>query len=37
MPLESEEQVPHLKISGDLQEFDRVINLPKFKSHCQMT
>jgi len=36
-PFESEEGVPHLKIAGCLQEFDRIINLPKVKSHCQMT
>jgi uncharacterized protein (DUF362 family) len=34
---ENEEGVPHLKIAGCLQEFDRIINLPKVKSHCQMT
>ena len=37
VPLTSEENIPHLKISGDLQNFDRIVNLPKFKSHCQMT
>ena len=37
IPFESEEGIPHLKISGCLQEFDRIINLPKVKSHCQMT
>jgi uncharacterized protein (DUF362 family) len=37
VPFESEEGVPHLKIAGCLQEFDRIINLPKVKSHCQMT
>ena len=33
---ETEENVPHLKIAGCLQDFDRIINLPKIKSHCQM-
>jgi uncharacterized protein (DUF362 family) len=37
IPFENEEGVPHLKIAGCLQEFDRIINLPKVKSHCQMT
>ena len=37
IPFESEEGVPHLKIAGCLQEFDRIVNLPKVKSHCQMT
>ena len=37
VPFESEEGIPHLKIAGCLQEFDRIINLPKVKSHCQMT
>jgi len=37
IPFESEEGIPHLKIAGCLQEFDRIINLPKVKSHCQMT
>jgi uncharacterized protein (DUF362 family) len=37
VPFESEEGVPHLKIAGCLQEFDRIVNLPKVKSHCQMT
>lgn len=36
-PFENEEQVSHLKISGCLQQYDRIINLPKVKSHCQMT
>ena len=36
VPFENEEGVPHLKIAGCLQEFDRIINLPKVKSHCQM-
>jgi uncharacterized protein (DUF362 family) len=34
---ENAEQVPHLKIAGCLQHYDRIINLPKVKSHCQMT
>ena len=34
---ENIEQVPHLKIAGCLQHYDRIINLPKVKSHCQMT
>jgi uncharacterized protein (DUF362 family) len=37
VPFESEEGVPHLKIAGCLQGFDRIVNLPKVKSHCQMT
>ena len=37
IPFESEEGIPHLKIAGCLKEFDRIINLPKVKSHCQMT
>lgn len=36
VPFENEEGVPHLKIAGCLEEFDRIINLPKVKSHCQM-
>jgi uncharacterized protein (DUF362 family) len=34
---ESEENIAHLKIAGNLQDYDHIINLPKFKSHCQMT
>ena len=34
---ENIEQVPHLKIAGCLKHYDRIINLPKVKSHCQMT
>jgi uncharacterized protein (DUF362 family) len=34
---ENAEHVPHLKIAGCLQHYDRIINLPKVKSHCQMT
>lgn len=37
IPFENEEDVPHLKIAGCLDQFDRIINLPKVKSHCQMT
>ncbi len=37
VPFENEEGVPHLKIAGCLDQFDRIINLPKVKSHCQMT
>ncbi len=37
IPFENEEQVPHLKIAGCLEQYDRIINLPKVKSHCQMT
>jgi uncharacterized protein (DUF362 family) len=37
IPFENEEGVPHLKIAGCLQQFDRIVNLPKVKSHCQMT
>lgn len=35
--LKTEENIPHLKIAGNLKEFDHIINLPKVKSHCQMT
>ncbi len=37
IPFANEEQVPHLKIAGCLQNYDQIINLPKVKSHCQMT
>ena len=37
VPFENEEGVPHLKIAGCIKEFDRIINLPKVKSHCQMS
>lgn len=37
LPLLTEENIPHLKITGNLAEYDRIINLPKFKSHQQMT
>ncbi|MFQ5673398.1 MAG: DUF362 domain-containing protein [Nitrospinales bacterium] len=36
VPLDTE-GIPHLKISGDLRQYDRIVNLPKFKSHRQMT
>jgi uncharacterized protein (DUF362 family) len=35
--LQTEENIPGLKIAGNIQEYDGIINLPKFKSHCQMT
>jgi len=37
VPLVTEENIPHLKIAGSLKDYDHIINLPKFKSHCQMT
>ncbi len=37
IPFENEEQVPHLKIAGCLEQYDRIINMPKVKAHCQMT
>ena len=37
VPLATEEGIPHLKIAGNLTDYDHIINLPKFKSHCQMT
>ncbi|MFQ5449440.1 MAG: DUF362 domain-containing protein [Nitrospinaceae bacterium] len=37
VPLLSGENIPDLKIAGSLREYDHIINLPKFKSHCQMT
>jgi uncharacterized protein (DUF362 family) len=37
IPFENVEGIPHLKIAGCINEFDRIINLPKVKSHCQMT
>ncbi len=37
IPFENTEQVPHLKIAGCLEHYDQIINLPKVKSHCQMT
>lgn len=37
LPLVTEENIPHLKIAGNLKDYDHIINLPKFKSHCQMT
>ncbi len=33
----TEENIAHLKIAGNLTHYDHIINLPKFKSHCQMT
>jgi uncharacterized protein (DUF362 family) len=33
----TEENIPHLKIAGNLTDYDHIVNLPKFKSHCQMT
>ena len=36
-PFVNTEQVPHLKIAGCLEQYDRIINLPKVKAHCQMT
>jgi uncharacterized protein (DUF362 family) len=37
IPFENSEKIPHLKIAGCLQDYDRIINIPKVKSHCQMT
>jgi len=37
VPLATEENIPHLKIAGNLKDYDHIINLPKVKSHCQMT
>jgi uncharacterized protein (DUF362 family) len=37
IPFSNAEQVPHLKIAGCLEQYDRIINLPKVKAHCQMT
>jgi len=37
MPMETLERIPHLKIAGSLKDYDRIINIPKVKSHCQMT
>ena len=36
-PFENTEGIPHLKIAGCLNQFDRIVNLPEVKSHCQMT
>ncbi len=36
-PLKTAAGIAHLKIAGSLENFDHTINLPKFKSHCQMT
>jgi uncharacterized protein (DUF362 family) len=35
--IEVEENVPYLKIAGSLKNYDHIINLPKVKSHQQMT
>jgi uncharacterized protein (DUF362 family) len=35
--IEIEENVPYLKIAGSLKNYDHIINLPKVKSHQQMT
>ena len=35
--LTTEENISGLKIAGSIREYDSIINLPKFKSHCQMT
>ena len=35
--LNTDENIPGLKIAGSIREYDSIINLPKFKSHCQMT
>ena len=37
VPLITEENIAHLKITGNIGEYNSIINLPKFKSHCQMT
>ncbi|MFP6637321.1 MAG: DUF362 domain-containing protein [Nitrospinaceae bacterium] len=37
IPFENTEGVPHLKIAGCLDQYDQIINLPKVKTHCQMT
>ncbi len=37
VPLDIEEDIPHLKIAGNISEYDRIVNLPKFKAHQQMT
>ncbi|MZG31502.1 MAG: DUF362 domain-containing protein [Nitrospinae bacterium] len=37
VPFENKTGVPHLKIAGCLERYDQIINLPKVKSHCQMT
>lgn len=37
VPLDIEENIPHLKIAGELKDYDHIINVPKFKSHRQMT
>ncbi len=35
--LDVEDNVAHLKIAGNLTDYDQIVNLPKFKSHRQMT
>jgi len=35
--METLEQIPHLKIAGSLNDYNQIVNLPKVKSHCQMT
>ena len=35
--LTTEENISGLKIAGSIREYDSIINLLKFKSHCQMT
>ncbi|MEE9258767.1 MAG: DUF362 domain-containing protein [Nitrospinaceae bacterium] len=37
LPLVTEDNIAHLKIAGSIREYDHIVNLPKFKSHCQMT
>lgn len=37
VPLQTEDNIAQLKIAGNIREYDHIINLPKFKSHCQMT
>ncbi len=37
VPLDIEENIAHIKIAGNLADYDQIVNLPKFKSHRQMT
>lgn len=37
VPCKIQENVSYLKIAGSLKNYDRIINLPKVKSHQQMT
>lgn len=37
VPCEIQENVSYLKIAGSLKNYDRIVNLPKVKSHQQMT